>query len=118
LNTPTLGFRVVNPKPAGNSIAFTEISTSLYLKENRYMAKLNFNCIYCTSSFDLITDLFRHYEAEHRNLGFKSYSITHRPSKEKGHATAPNPEQACLRLCWELKDCDVKEALITDSFAK
>jgi len=71
---------------------------------------MKFTCNFCPASFDQVKLLFDHYEAEHKNREFKNYKITHRPSGEKGMATAPSPEQACLRLCWNIKDCEVKEA--------
>lgn len=70
---------------------------------------LRFYCNYCSASFPQIKELFEHYEAEHKNRDFKRYRIKHLPSGEQGSASAPTPEQACARLCWELKDCDVKE---------
>ena len=70
---------------------------------------LRFDCNCCPASFPQVKQLFEHYEAEHKNRDFKRYRIKHRPSGEIGMATAPTPEQACARLCWDIKDCKVFE---------
>jgi len=107
-----------NLKPVGNSSVSIKTSTSQYSKGGNYMGKLKFNCNYCPASFEQVKQLFDHYEAEHRNWEFKRYKVKHIPSGERGMATAPTPEEACARLCWDIKDCEVKEALTGDSLAK
>ena len=78
------------------------------------MSKLMFNCNYCPASFPQIKQLFDHYEAEHKNQKLTLYKITHLPSKERGLASAPTPEEACLRLGWDIKDCEVEETSYAD----
>lgn len=75
------------------------------------MAKLRFECAYCPNSFDKVTELFNHYESEHKNKSFKRYKVKHKPSGSTGMASAPSPEEACKRLCWNIKDCIVKEVI-------
>ena len=82
------------------------------------MPKLKFNCIYCPESFDNVKELFDHYEVEHKNQEFRSYKITHRPSKQQGLTFAPTPSQACLRLGWDINDCIVESNNNNDTFRK
>lgn len=70
---------------------------------------LIFGCRYCPETFKQIKQLFDHYESKHHNQGFKQYKIKHLPSGNTGMASAPTPEEACNRVCWDLKDCEVKE---------
>ncbi len=80
------------------------------------MAKLKFECAYCPTSFDKVTELFDHYENEHKNRDFKRYRIKHIPSGNKGMASATSPEKACKRLCWNIKDCVVREEINERTF--
>ena len=73
------------------------------------MTKLRFLCAYCPAKFEQIKQLFDHYENEHRNRGFKRYKIRHLPSGNVGMASAPTPEEACSRVCWDFKECEVRE---------
>lgn len=75
------------------------------------MGKLRFDCAFCPTSFDQVTQLFAHYESEHKNKDFKRYKVKHRPSGSVGMASAPSPKEACKRLCWDMKDCVVQEVI-------
>lgn len=72
------------------------------------MAKLKFICNYCPAEFAQVKHLFDHYQEVHQNKGFKLYDIKHRPTGDVGLASAPTPEEACARICWDFKECEVK----------
>ncbi len=73
-----------------------------------------FDCNYCSASFPQVKQLFEHYETEHKNQKLTLCRIKHLPSGEKGLASASMPEEACLRLGWDIKDCEVKETNYAD----